>query len=1095
MAFFPTPTPAKRRVEPRKIIAVTVVAVVVAALATVDGLVAAVFGVSIAAIYAAVHWRGPRRLRRTAIATTTVLLICGVVAALALPVYSQRPSPLVINLSAESAATRTSSPLTDARPSFDVLGYVASDYEDTSAGVDADVTSVTSLAATGITLGKQSGTLEVADAGDTLVRAHAQLTRALAVVSNFDGSNFNGDRVERLLDDPHSRRKVISALTKLVSQKGWDGVVIDFENLTPGVRRSFPSFLRDLHEALGSRTMDVAVPAFTDPKDPDLFAYDMKAIASAADRVTWMAYDQHELTTAAGPIASLDWTRASLDLALRTIPSSKLLLGIASYGYAWSSPGHAVEYSARQAAALAAAPGARVSFDAVAGEETGTLADHRTIWYPDRRSMALRSQLALDRHLGGVALWRVGAEEPGALDALPAAAKRQRPLASSSDTRARGARAVEDVHVNGVVALTFDDGPDPRWTPKLLGVLRREHVPATFFVIGQQAQQHQGLVREAMRDGNVIGNHTYSHKNLATISTLRAKVEILGGAAVIEGITGHKAVLFRSPYGAGDMSGKKVGGDQLANDLGEHAVAWNVDPQDWAQPGAARIATRVASQMQERSVVLLHDGGGDRSQTLAALPQIIENLKRRGYLFTTVDGLDGSIGSPYAPRHGLFARLRGLAIVAGFRMWVAGRETSLLLLAVVAMLSIARLVWSVPLALLQAVRHRRWRRRTPPATAPRTGAPWPTVTIAVPAHNEAVVIAKTVTSLQALRHPEGRGSIEILVIDDGSTDDTATLAKQAAAGDPAVRVISQTASKKAGALNSAFSEAGGEIVVVIDADTVVDAGLVEAMLPHFDNPRVGAVAGNVKVGNQKTLFGKLQALEYVVSLNLDRRAQAAADVMAVVPGAAGAFRRSAVLSAGGYSTDTLVEDADLTVTLLSAGWSIRYEPRAIAHTEAPETMRDVIRQRRRWSFGTIELLGKHERRLLARGGGRVGLFGLPWMLLSQVVLPLFGPFTDLFLVYLLLVHNFNEAGGVVALSVAADLAVCAVAVVLNRERWSMLLYVPLLRLVWRPIQLYAIGASMTKWLGGETDFWRTVTRYGTVAGVLPSEKADLQTAA
>lgn len=1061
----------------RNVVAWLFVATGIAALARADGLVAIMVACVVFCVYFAVRWRGPGRLRTVTAGGIVVITLGGLFVGLAVPTYAQRHEPLIINLSADSSSTSpapiTTGSAVPVRPSFDVLGYVASDYEDSAAGIDADVSEVSSLAPTGITLGAVPGTIEVANATDTLVRAHAAGTTALAVISNFDGNIFNGSRVARMTENATARAQLISSLTKVVAQQGWDGVVLDFENLPGSVRASYVQFVTELRGALGSRSIDVAVPAFTSAADPDLRGYDLKALARLVDRITWMAYDEHELSTAAGPVASLGWTMKGLDFAQTVVPAAKLQLGVAAYGYAWSKPGHAKEYSAREFDALVKRPGAIRVWDARAGEWTGKLADGRVFWYSNGRAIALRATLALNRRLGGIALWRIGAEESGALDLLPADARRVvQPIRAS-----KSSRVIRDVHVRGVVALTFDDGPDPRWTPKVLEILRHEHVPATFFVVGQQAQQHQGLVRTAIRDGNVVGNHTYSHKDLSKIGSLHDKVEILAGAAVIEGIIGLRPLLFRSPYGKGDTSGRKVGADQLADNLGEHAVAWNNDPADWSRPGVASIVRRVSAAIQERSTILLHDGGGDRSQTVAALPTIIRSLKAKGYLFTTVDGLDGSIASPYGSRIGTAATLRGLAIIASFRLWVAVRKAFLLILLAMAALSAIRLLWSAPLALTQVWMQRRWRRNILPAIDPLAA---PFVTIAVPAHNEATVIAKTIASLQHLRHPRGPAFLEILVVDDGSTDATADIARSAPPGPIDVRVISQPPSKKAGALNRAFTEARGEIVVVIDADTVADSGLMEAMLPHFADPMIGAVAGNVKVGNQRTLFGRLQALEYVVSLNLDRRAQAAANVMAVVPGAAGAFRKSAVIGAGGYSTDTLVEDADLTVSLLAAGWKIPYESRAIAYTEAPQTMTDVVRQRRRWSYGTVEVVAKHGLHMFDVKSGRVGLLGLPWMLVSQVLLPLTGPLTDLFLVYLVLVHNVSEAALILLLAALGDLLLCTLIVVVARESRKLLLYVPLLRLLWRPLQLFAVVASTARWLGGRADGWRKVTRYGSV---------------
>jgi hypothetical protein len=270
------------------------------------------------------------------------------------------------------------------------------------------------------------------------------------------------------------------------------------------------------------------------------------------------------------------------------------------------------------------------------------------------------------------------------------------------------------------------------------------------------------------------------------------------------------------------------------------------------------------------------------------------------------------------------------------------------------------------------------------------------------------------------------------------------------------------------------------VAVVIDADTVVSPGLLAAFGPHFTDPRVGAVAGNVKVGNRRNLLAALQALEYVVALNLDRRAQDVARAMAVVPGAAGAFRVAAVRQVGGYRSDTVVEDADLTAALQRAGWRIPYEPAAVAWTEAPECLADVVRQRRRWSYGTVQVVAKHRGALLEPEAGNIGLVGLPWNLLSSVVLPVLGPFADLWLVYLVLTGQLGVAAGVLAVAVVADLVVSALAVAADGERWSLVALAPLLRLLWRPLQLAVVIRSLRRWAVGAEQHWDKVGRYDTV---------------
>ena len=327
------------------------------------------------------------------------------------------------------------------------------------------------------------------------------------------------------------------------------------------------------------------------------------------------------------------------------------------------------------------------------------------------------------------------------------------------------------------------------------------------------------------------------------------------------------------------------------------------------------------------------------------------------------------------------------------------------------------------------------------------------------------------TALELARGP----GVEVIVVDDGSRDATAEIA-----GSFPVRVIRQPRGGKAAALNTGIAAAAGDVIVVLDADTVLDADFLDHMAPHFADPAVGAVAGNIKVGNRRSLLARLQALEYIVSLDIDRRTQDVLGVVAVVPGAAGAFRRTALADVGGYPDETLVEDADLTIALLRGQWRIHYEPKAVAWTEAPETVRDALRQRRRWAYGNVQVLAKHAGLMLRPSEGRVGLLGLPWMLLSQVLLPVAGPLADAFLLYLLVVGRLGLAAGVLLLGLVVDVAVTAGVVIAGREDRRLLVAAPLLRLLWRPLTTFAVVGSTVRWVTGERVHWRRIRRRNSV---------------
>jgi poly-beta-1,6 N-acetyl-D-glucosamine synthase len=261
----------------------------------------------------------------------------------------------------------------------------------------------------------------------------------------------------------------------------------------------------------------------------------------------------------------------------------------------------------------------------------------------------------------------------------------------------------------------------------------------------------------------------------------------------------------------------------------------------------------------------------------------------------------------------------------------------------------------------------------------------PPVTILVPVYNEEAMIAAALRSLLELRYPV----FHVIVVDDGSSDDTYERAAAMAGqyGQCSIRVVRKNNGGKASALNTGITLATTDFVLCMDGDSRLHPDTLRFAMRHFVDPRVGAVAGNVKVVNRQNVWTRLQALEYVEGLNTARRAQGFLRVVNIIPGPIGVFRRDALLRAGGYDTDTFAEDADLTLKLLTAGWHVAYEERAIAYTEAPEHYLDLIKQRYRWTRGILQALRKRASWLGAPQQGVALWLSLLVMLFEAVVWP------------------------------------------------------------------------------------------------------------
>ncbi len=353
----------------------------------------------------------------------------------------------------------------------------------------------------------------------------------------------------------------------------------------------------------------------------------------------------------------------------------------------------------------------------------------------------------------------------------------------------------------------------------------------------------------------------------------------------------------------------------------------------------------------------------------------------------------------------------------------------------------------------------------------------------VPAYNERECIASTVRSLLAGDHP-----IEVIVVDDGSTDGTADIVRGLDL--PGVRLIQQPNAGKPAALNTGIANAHHDIIVMMDGDTVFEPSTVRELIQPFSDPRVGAVAGNAKIANRRNLVARLQHIEYVIGFNLDRRAYDLLRCMPTVPGAVGAFRRSALRQVGGLSSDTLAEDTDLTMAICASGWRVVYQETARAWTEAPETLRQLWRQRYRWSYGTVQSMWKHRKPSTADGfGGRFGRVALIQLALFQIVLPLLAPLIDIFLIYgLFFLDPVTTAAAWLAI-LALQLVVGLYAFRLEREPLRPLLLMPLQQIVYRQLMYAVLIRSVATAIGGVRLRWQKMNRNGVANASLAAGMA------
>jgi peptidoglycan/xylan/chitin deacetylase (PgdA/CDA1 family)/spore germination protein YaaH/GT2 family glycosyltransferase len=828
----------------------------------------------------------------------------------------------------------------------------------------------------------------------------------LPVVQNFANGKVDETGIEGLLANPALRRRFLDQLESFLLANHASGAVFDFEQLNRAGQLNYLQLLREARPRFARHGWLITVAAPVDQ------GWDVRRFAAVADKLFVMAYDEHSNDGPPGPIASQQWWATSVAAAIRQIPRDKVIVTIGNYAYDWHD-GTGDPENVEEAWVDAGDSDARPTFDRIAANSTFGYEDQdghpHNVWLLDAASAYNEITVLHRAGIREVALWRIGAEDPAIwsifgrnvpliinaeglthiahgtnvdiegsgeilrITALPTTGLRNLTLgANGLLTNVDFVRVPRPYTINrdgfhpGLVALTFDDGPDPRWTPRILDILKARHVPATFFIIGENAITERPLLERMIREGHEIGSHTYTHPNLATVGRTQTLFELNATQRLFQAFTGRTLKLFRAPFfgDAEPTTADEVEPVREAQDRGYISVGLHVDSEDWQRPGVPAIVNNVLSRIVSapancndsvenqcsRNIVLLHDSGGDRSQTVAALPILIDTLRAHGYQFVPVSELAGispqQAMPPLSRDDAAAARIDfGLFELVGFVIRLLG-----FLFAAAITLGIARALVLTGLALVSAAKERRTVR--PELVADSS------VSVLIPAFNEERVIERSIRQVLASE----KVRVEVIVIDDGSKDRTSAVVETAFAGEPRVRLIKLENGGKARALDHGLVLASNDIVVALDADTQFEPDTIVRLARWFTgDDRLAAVAGNAKVGNRVNIVTKWQALEYVTAQNLERRALARLGAMTVVPGAVGAWRKQALIDAGGFPPDTLAEDQDLTIAVQRAGWRVMYDQSAIAWTEAPQSVRQLARQRFRWAYGTIQCVWKHRK--------------------------------------------------------------------------------------------------------------------------------------
>lgn len=954
----------------------------------------------------------------------------------------------------------------------------------------------------------------------------------MPMLSNNINREFEGKPVQEILHSSQKKTALINQLIDLCLKNQFIGINIDFEELIEDNDIYLIDFVKELSNAFHAKGLLVSQDVMAFNSD-----YNIRELGKYVDYLCLMAYDEYSMGGKdAGPISSQKWIEAAVNDMVKKVDPEKIILCMGAFGYDWSTKEN-VSLTYHDALARASASGATIEFDSDTYNLSYAYLDNEKIthqvYFNDAITHFNTMRFGVEYPLAGFGIWRLGSED-GRIwkfydkDLSEEASKAIRRSALENvqiynhvdyigegevlevmNTPHSGQVAIEvdssamlisnEKYINiptayqirkyGValqkeLVLTFDDGPDERYTPQILDILKEKNIQAAFFVVGLQAEKNLPLIKRIFDEGHLIGNHTFTHPNITNVSPERASMEFRLTRLLIESIIGHTTILFRAPYNADSEpeSLEEIIPLALARNQNYLDIGESIDPQDWV-PGikADSIFKKVVNGVNAGygNIILLHDAGGDsREETVKALPKIIDYFQKRGYKFINLNTLlhksTNELMPPIQKGEEYYIMKSNMAFLS-FTYWVIKILATLFIVFIA--LGLFRFVFMIMLTIKEKKRSRKRIYSTlPPEKVPL-------VSIIVPGYNEEVNVVSSLKNLLRQDYP----NFNVVFVDDGSKDQTYQKVYEAYHDNPLIEIHTKPNGGKASALNYGIAHTKADFVVCIDADTKLYPNAVSLMMRHFTledpNDRVGAVAGNVKVGNQINMLTRWQAIEYTTSQNFDRMAYASINAITVVPGAIGAFRREAIEKAGGFTTDTLAEDCDLTIRILRSGYTIENENDAIAMTEAPESVKQFIKQRTRWSFGVMQTFWKHRDTILNSKYKGLGLWATPNMLIFQFIIPTFSPLADLFMLIGIITGNAVNIGVYYLLFLLIDASISVYAYIVEKEKLYKLLWIIPQRFGYRWIMYIVLFNSYKKAIKGELQSWGVLKRSGNVTEI------------